>query len=369
MEDRERIGIAVAAALVVHAVLFAVVPGIEERPTPEFTPPLYIALDPVNQENVPDESPEPPPEVVQRSQPEPSPQPRPELQLESERQLQREAQSAQPQQAQPQQTSPQQASPQAQRPTEPQLPTERVPASEAPSVDGSQREAQPRLPAEPAPPPSPPRERSFDPANVATSTSVNAEIQASQIEEITRLQEEYLADLAAWQDLQSASSVETNGGDTDTPQSDPALSSFQDALSRAIDGIRQAENVVTATSQRQSTGADPESDSPGDEPSGRVTIGEGGGRRALVAGDPPDLSGVSLPPGFPPEYLVTVSFDVGSDGWVQRARLKNGTPAPQLDEILRETIESWRFEPAQGAGVVSGTVTIVVTAASDETAR
>ncbi|MFA7565645.1 MAG: energy transducer TonB [Alkalispirochaeta sp.] len=210
------------------------------------------------------------------------------------------------------------------------------------------------------------------------------------MEEIQKTQEDYLEALKEWETRQQRLSDRTSASATDpaadptadpttTPQStatntSPGFTTYQDALSRMIAGIESSDNNVIRTNPGATPGTTPDP-TPGSGPAtsdgtagpgiAGVTVGDGVGRRQLVKGSSPDLSHVQLPPGFPPEYLVVVTFQVGSDGVVRSAQLQQPTPVPELDALLRAAVQSWRFEPAPastagGSSVARGSVTIVV---------
>ncbi|MFO8042527.1 MAG: hypothetical protein R6U25_04925 [Alkalispirochaeta sp.] len=89
--ERDRLLVAIAAAVLVHGVVFVVVPfsGLAERD--RLDPPMYVALDPLPPEQAEEPAepePEPEPELEETPEPEPDPepepQPEPEPELESE---------------------------------------------------------------------------------------------------------------------------------------------------------------------------------------------------------------------------------------------------------------------------------------------
>jgi TonB family protein len=364
VRDRRRIIAAATAALVMHGVLFLLFPRVGSPVDHTFEAPLYVALDPVQPEepepapDVPDAVPDPPAEEsdVERD-PEPEPEPEPYDTL---------AETA-PAPA-PDRPAP---APAPARETPAPTRAETAPAPSTASSEGAERTA-PALEgtAEPAPPPRPAPERTFNPAGLERTSSDPADARAAEqrrIAEIAEVQEE----LAEWEQRQeeSARALSTDSDAADSPDEVPTdrVTRLRSQLYSLIEGIRTAENVVSADGNRAADADDrtdpgSESGTDSDQPgAGTVTIDDtGGGTRRLLSDPAVDVSSVSLPGSFPPTYLAEVRFRVRPNGYVESASVVPPSPVGELDRVLEETVRSWRFEPASGSSDVEGSVRILI---------
>ena len=285
--DRRRITAAAAVALVLHGVLFLLFPRVGLPADDPFEAPLYVAFDPVQPEEREEAQVEPEPpvrEIEPELEPEPEPEPDENLAATTP-------------------AAPEPAPPSADARSASEA-AESVPGRSSSGEAAGGTDAVAERTPEPAPPPPPAPERSFDPAGLQPTTSDRAEIQASQLREISEMQTEYLNAVAEWEARQEERADETSrDSDAATPSDDAPprrLNDFQDQLSDLIDGIRSADNVVSTdprrdpdTGDRPSSGSESAADA--DEPgSGAVTIEDaGGGTRRLLTDPTVDVSSVS----------------------------------------------------------------------------
>jgi TonB family protein len=371
------------AALLLHLMLFLFFPRLDGGEVPDFEPPLYVSFDPAPQElvEVEEESPEPPPpsredppepaprQPEETEAVEPPPPPPEEIVVPPARSPEERPVPSEPApQPAPESPAPAEEGPTQPAPTTPSV--EQTRPEPAPSTADADADAD----AEPEPQPAPsyvPPQKQGRPSAATTpaTTTETSEWDASQLDQIVAIQEEYLRELEEYEARQQALLDDTSDGSTSTdqaqesPDSAPRFADFQDALSRMISGIESADNVVRTTPDDSSatTGTTSSQDANGPGIDG-VTVGEGTGQRQLVAGSSPDLSSVELPAGFPPEYLVVVDFTVAGNGAVTWAAPRRPTPVPQLDSVLSAAVRSWQFQPAPsgGSSSVRGSVTIVV---------
>ncbi|SIQ83915.1 TonB family C-terminal domain-containing protein [Alkalispirochaeta americana] len=338
--DRARFALALALALVLHGVLFFLFPSLDARDMEVLEPPLYVTFDPLPE--VPPQEPSPDPEE------EPPPPPPEDLSPES---------PLQEEEAPEKKDSP---------PAPPPSPSPPVPADDPPAPPSAPEPAQPDPVPPPPPPPPPPRERSFDPNALREAPArEDAPRVEQEIAELYQWQQEFQETLAAHDQEQQERLSATES----LPEQERSAlrRSFSEELSRMLAELRQTgEQVVTSADLET---PDAVSDQPRDRAdSSGISIPAqdrsrdtgSGGRRLRVGGGSPDLQGLALPAGFPPEYPVRVIFSVNARGEVISARLAPPTPSDALNQRIRRAVQEWRFEPSEGSPPVEGSVTIIV---------
>lgn len=359
IDDRERIAVASLIAVIVHAALFVLIDRLE---FPEYTPsrpPLYVALEPmppdVSADTPADEPTTPAEQPPAEVPPEPAPPPEPpqDAAVGGDRAA---------------------ATPGADRSASAAEPA-------ASSVDDGFVPDEPAassvedgfVPDEPAPP-SGPRGRIDRSGFERSEAPRDPRFVSAQLDRIYTEQSDYFDELAAYRDRQSdaaADAMDSDGSEPDSEAASPTdserLNSLAAALSRMIAGIENADNVVSAVTDGEpgATDGDPDDsrESPGDGPgSGTISLGDGAGARTLVYPEDPriDLSGVELPAGFPPDYVVPVSFRVDAAGVVVDATADPRVPSQALISAVETQIETWRFQSAPGSRIVTGSITILV---------
>ena len=372
--DRNRLLLAVGLAVLMHLVVFLLVPGPqlpEQRP---FEVPLYVSFDPLPAEIDPEAPAEPDPPVPDPPQPAPPPEPdpvpaTPDLAREEPGPIASADPATPPAErapAEPAPTPPPEPSPEPVPETPPREPApapEPAPVPEpAPQPPPPDPEPEP-APAPPPPLPPPPPERTVDRdalRSPATTTITETQIQ-QDLQVLYDWQQEFRQELADYEALQQE---RLTAAESVAPQPDTTspVNFFEDQLARVLAAIRDSDrNVITVTEGRAPVpGAEPDDpDAAAGDGSG-IAIESAAGTRRRTSGTSPDLSGLALPPGFPAEYPVRVVFTVGSSGEVVTATPSPPTPSQELNDRIRTAVQRWRFEPAPGSPPVQGSVTIIV---------
>ncbi len=382
--ERDRLLVSVAAAVLVHGVIFVVVPfsGLAERDRLE--PPMYVALDPLPPDPAeelaepepeetaepdpepdlePDPEPEPEPEPTPESQPEPDPEPEPapELQSEPDPEPATEPESApepdpepepEPAPEEPRAPEPDTASDEDSAP-----PAEPTPEESPPAPSG------PAFVETPPPPPPPPRERQFSDVRSdfgGQDSQPDSGFVDAQISSLYDWQSEHSDALEAWEERQEERRSRTT---TEEPADDRSAASdntLAQRLTDLIEGIRTSSSNVVDSDDPPRRDRDQSDDSSGD--GSGIVVEDGSGTRRRTEGAAVDLSSVSLGSGFPPEYPVRVRFQVNAAGTVISARVQPPTPDPDLNRAIEAAVERWRFESAadRRSAPVEGSVTIIV---------
>lgn len=352
--ERDRLGLALAVSLVVHAVAFLIVEFGDWRvaPLPEFTGPMYVEMAPV-------ERPEPEPETdglarsmpAERLEPEPEPEPAPE----------------------PEPRTPSQPEPEpAPSPGADQGPAEQ--RAEAARDGGAASEAEPSArsgepvrdfsaaelhgqEARPGTRTAPEPDDSFDPLPPAA-----ADTRPDVTEpEWVRRPRETVADAG----LSTEGITEGEVQDlAEKVATDPAFRRQLQEVSRALEERTTAGDggAERAPAEEPDTAPDTQQGPTGDDRFEWV----GTGNRELM--NPPAVSrsfftSADFGGQVPAEAAFVVVFEVGPDGNVLPGSVlfQQGGGYVNAREKLRGRVRTWQFEPAPaGADVATGIFTLVV---------
>lgn len=423
--DRNRLLLSVALALLLHGVVFLLIPGPESLERPPFDAPLYVSFDPLPAEidtaedppqdpipePVPDDpvpppppppppppsepelsggpiaqtgpgsapaerapapSPTPPAEAAPAPPPEPTPAPdstpapEPSPAPPPEPRPVPEPRRAPPPEPAPT-PEPAPAPPPEPRPTPPPEPAPSPPPEPTPTPEPA-----PAPPPEPTPAPAPPRQaptRTVDRgALTAPETRDPEDTQLQQeLQILYDWQQQYREEIAEWEALQQERLA---AADAVTPQPDASspVNFFESQLASVLAAIRDTNrNVLTVTegSAPGDPARAPSSPGPTGGDGSGILVESPGGVRHRIHGSSPDLTGISLPAGFPPEYPVRVVFSVNSRGEVVAAAASPPTPSHELNARIRDAVQGWRFETVTaGSPLVEGSVTIIVETAA-----
>ncbi|MFP4210855.1 MAG: hypothetical protein ACLFR8_06415 [Alkalispirochaeta sp.] len=351
--------------MILHAALFVVVPHGLGREYSDFEPPLYVALEPVRADDRSET--ERAEETQEEVQPEEVPQEPPTIDPPREESIASGEIDDTPPPDAAEAESPSQADPSAR--SDSQAPPDPPPAS-PPAGPSEAEEAGPVFGA--------PRDRSVPVDELrsrratATETGPGATdpVPAATQEAFSAEYEAYVArQREAEEAVAGDADAGADAGEDELPDGIDSEDtwSFQRELTQLIDGIRDAENVVsstpdgTASDSPEAAAEGPgEADDPGANPWG---VSVGAGTRFLRTRPHIDLESVQLPRWFPPELPVTVTFSVASDGTVYGVRVPpdGSSLVPDLDALLVAEVGRWRFDSApEGSRPVEGSVTIIV---------
>lgn len=358
--ERDRLLVAIAAAVLVHGVVFVVVPfsGLAERD--RLDPPMYVALDPLPPEQAEESAePEPEPEPEETPEPEPEPDPEPEPQPEPEPELESEPEPEPATEPEPQ---PEAEEPRAQEPATPSEEDSAPPAEPEPD-EAPAAPSGPAFVETPPPPPPPPRERQFSDVRSdfgGQDSQADSGFVDSQISSLYDWQSEHSEALEAWEQRQEERRSRTTAEEPEDDRSAASDNTLAQRLSDLIEGIRTSSSNVVDSDDAPPSDRD-QSDAGSGDGSG-IAVEDGSGTRRRTEGAAVDLSSVSLGSGFPPEYPVRVRFQVNAAGTVISARVQPPTPDPDLNRAIEAAVEQWRFEAAadRQSAPVEGSVTIIV---------
>lgn len=379
VSDRKRLLLAVVLALLIHGIIFLMVPGPAERDFQPFDAPLYVRFDPLPDQPEPVAEPESVPELEPELEPAPHESTPPEPEPEAE-----------PEPVTPDliggETDPVTAAIPERAPDPAPVPapspspriTPQPPADSAPPAAGLQ--PAPEAPSESAPAPVPSSPDPAPPAREAPTrtvqrgdlrsapSAVDDRRLATDLERFYDWQKQFSEELADYQRQQDAvrsDAIESTPREQEISGTETFIA---DQLNRILDAIRTADrNVITLRDDNgpESPGSDHDTATADDRGDGSgIEIDTPGGTRRRVTGSGLDLREVSLPAGFPAEYPVRVVFRVNAQGEVFSARPTPPTPSVELNSSISTAVEQWRFEPAPGSSPVEGSVTIIVDTAT-----
>lgn len=359
--DRERLGLSITLAVLLHAVVAAVfwlVGWAQFEPYPEYTPPLYVDLE---SSFVPEEVTEP------ESEPE-----------EDEELLQ--AEEGPTVEAEPEQDAePPDQSPPDELPAEP-------PAAEQPAAEQSAAEQpapeveQPAPPPEQAPQPAEPEaepepQQTYDfGEDIATlygrEEPEDAPERPADDGFLVFSEEDTAADptpVPDWvNEVMNDSGISTEGMESEEITQlatkidrDPELEALMRQANAAVERGRVPQRDESATASPASDSTEPSTERLSDNAAIQWS-GESGGRG--TGGDLPVISESDFTGPIPPRITFVVVFDVDARGLVVPGTvvLQRKSGSTQVDRKVRSAVLDWKFLPKPGADVETGVFTLVV---------
>lgn len=182
-----------------------------------------------------------------------------------------------------------------------------------------------------------------------------------ELEVLYDWQQQVQQELAAYEEQQQQRLSATDSA-APTPTVSTRENFLANQLTQMLTAIRETSRNVITVGDPNGPPATPgpgAQERSGGDGSG-IVVDAPGGARSRISGSSPDLTGLSLPPGFPAEFPVRVVFSVDPRGEVLSPRLSPVTPSAELNNRIQNAVRDWRFEPAQGSSSVQGSVTIIV---------
>ncbi len=406
IEDRERAILSLTIALVIHAVIFFLVPAEFTSPFQEYRAPLYVQLEPIPSQQTP--APQPvvnPVEPIQEQPATDQEQPAadrlrtdagtggatsgsaqvpatpvtpavppastapagrsPAAAAATPSAPRAESTAARPPaaiQPAPAAVRPAAATPPAPVPLPTAATTRPAPVPVQPAVATPSTTPAATPSAPPASPQAP--VSTVDLATVLQELSSPQESTTRMVEDVYQFQQEYSRLLETYQDRVADSGP--------TAQETAAVDRTRNLLTRRISDLQQAitrnrSNLVTLDtgdpdSPSSATGpASTPSSAAGTDGSG-ITVDGPGGTRTRLDHRRLDVSDLSFPSYFPPEMVTQIDFTVDRNGDVIRAEVLFPTGSDQLDARLRNYVMTWQYESASGShtGEENGTVPVII---------
>ena len=358
-KDRDRLGISVVGAVVVHAVLLAIgslIPWSTFEDLPDYSGPIYVELAevpvmtkadrPADAEPQPEQQPKPEPEPEPEAQPQSEPQAQPEQQRQPARASQRRPSVDRDVQAPPARTPESEPTPQ---PETPRLPSPREDAESARPAE-----------TEPEPEPTPPPQRDdVEPVEEYRPTPAPVEKEAEPYQEsgeatgtferrasppVTAEEEEQapeeggmFSDRLAELDRAAARAPDTS--DTETDRTDQSTGSGE---------------PLTADSSARASG------SSDDASEVEIEWNEPAEGRDFERRVEPEVPDVVKDEGL--TVTAVYAFVLTPEGLLTQLTLQKSSGYSEVDIAAKEALRRWKFRQIQGTKQVKGSVRITMSA-------